>query len=156
MMGRMSELELRTTIAAPVDECFDLSLSVDAHTSSMGPSGERAVAGVTQGRMGPGDVVSWRARHFGLPFMMTSAITAYARPGRFVDEQVSGPFRSWWHEHTFHADDNGATLMVDRVRFEAPLGPLGRLAESVVLERYMTQLLTQRNTWLKATLEAQR
>ena len=42
--------------------------------------------------MSLGQTVTWQARHFGLPFRMTSKITEYERPTHFVDEQVSGPF----------------------------------------------------------------
>jgi ligand-binding SRPBCC domain-containing protein len=151
----MPTLRLETVVRAPVEDCFDLSLSVDAHTASMGRSGERAVAGVTSGRMALGDTVTWQARHFGLSFRMTSRIVAWDRPARFVDEQVAGPFRSWSHEHTFTAVDEG-TLMVDVARFEAPYGALGRAAEGLVLTRYMTRLLAQRNEWLRQELELPR
>jgi len=104
--------------------------------------------------MGLGDTVTWRARHFGLPFEMTSAITAYERPHRFVDEQQRGPFQSWWHEHTFDALDPHHTLMTDEIAFRSPLGPLGAIVDRVVLGRYMPHLIRQRNQWLKATLES--
>ena len=151
----MPTVRLETLLRAPVEDCFDLSLSVDAHTASMGPSGERAVAGVTSGLMGPGDTVTWRARHFGLRFRMTSRITAWDRPWRFVDEQVSGPFRSWHHEHVFTPVPDG-TLMVDVARFQAPYGVLGRTAEALVLTRYLPLLLAQRNEWLARELEGPR
>jgi hypothetical protein len=44
--------------------------------------------------------------------------------------------------------------MTDVVEFQSRLGPLGSLAERLVLDRYMPHLLRQRNTWLKAALEA--
>jgi len=147
-------IRLETVIAAPVGDCFDLSLSVDAHTASMRASGERAVSGVTSGVMTLGDTVTWRARHFFIVFRMTCAITEYQFPGRFVDEQLRGPFRRWRHEHTFAATANGATVMTDVVEFDSPLGPLGSLADRLVLDRYMPHLVRQRNTWLKTTLEA--
>ena len=146
-------LRLETMIAAAPAACFDLSLSVDAHTSSMSASSEQAVAGVTSGVMALGDAVTWRARHFGLRFQMTSRISAYERPRRFVDEQVRGPFATWWHEHTFAAVDSGGTLMVDVVRFMLPFGPLGTVAERLVVGSYLTDLLQQRNAWLKNELE---
>ena len=149
----MPSLRLETLIAAPVGDVFDLSLSVDAHTSSMSASGERVVGGVASGAMALGDTVTWRARHFGVAFRMTSAITAYDRPVRFVDEQVRGPFAAWWHEHGFTDAGDGRTLMVDVVRFRSPLGPLGRLVDAVVLERYLTRLLRERNEWLTRELE---
>jgi ligand-binding SRPBCC domain-containing protein len=146
---------LRTTIHAPAEACFDLSLSVDAHTASMGSSGERAVAGVTRGVMGPGDTVTWQARHFGVRFRMTSAITAYERPHRFVDEQQRGPFGAWWHEHRFALREDGSTEMTDVVVYRSPFGLLGRAVDALVLQRYVTRLLQTRNAWLRAELEQQ-
>lgn len=146
-------VRLETTIAATPAACFELSLSVDGHAASMSNSGEQPVAGVTSGHMTLGDTVTWRARHFGIAFRMTSVISALERPHRFVDEQLRGPFGSWWHEHTFSELDHGGTLMVDVVRFRAPLGLLGSMAERLVLNAYMTRLLRQRNDWLKRTLE---
>jgi hypothetical protein len=67
-----------------------------------------------------GDTVTWRARHFGITFRMTSAITEYQRPTRFVDEQQHGPFQRWWHEHTFEPVPDGKTLMIDVVEFGSP------------------------------------
>jgi len=146
---------LTTEIPAAPEACFALSLSVDAHTASMRRSGERAVAGVTSGVMGPGDTVTWRARHFGVPIRMTSRISAHDAPHRFVDEQVAGPFRRWWHEHRFEGTPGG-TRMTDTVEFAAPAGALGRWVERLVLTRYMTRLLRTRNDWLVATLTAPR
>jgi ligand-binding SRPBCC domain-containing protein len=148
----MPELVLTTEIDAPLAACFALSLSVDAHTSSMESSGERIVAGISSGSMTLGDTVTWQARHFGVPFRMTSKITEHEPPARFVDEQTSGPFAHWWHEHRFE-DSDGRTMMTDIVRYRSPAGPLGRLVDRIALKRYMSRLLAQRNAWLKQQLE---
>lgn len=150
----MPRFEIETEIAADPAQCFDLSLSVDAHAESMAASGERAVGGVTAGRMNLGDTVTWRARHFGIWFRMTSAITAYEFPWRFVDEQVRGPFTRWWHEHRFQENGHGGALMIDVIEFRSPGGPIGRLADRVVLARYMEKLIRQRNEWLQQSLES--
>lgn len=147
----MPIIRLETFAAAPPEACFELSLSVDAHTASMADSGERAVGPVTSGLLGAGDTVTWRARHFGIAFTMTSQIVEHDAPHRFVDEQVSGPFARWWHEHRFEPRDGG-TLMTDVVEFSSPLGPLGRAVDRVVLTSYMTRLLERRNAWLAAEL----
>jgi len=149
----MHVIRLETLIAAPIEACFELSLSVDAHAASMSGSREQAIAGVTSGALALGDTVTWRARHFGIPFPMTSAITAYEYPTRFVDEQVRGPFRRWWHEHTFESLDGGRIRMIDVAEFRSPVRPVGSLVDRFVLDRYMRQLLVQRNAWLKQTLE---
>lgn len=160
----MPSFELVTRIAAPPGCVFDASLDVDVHTASMADSGERAVGGVAAGGMRLGDTVTWRARHFGVWWRMTSAITAYDRPGFFVDEQQRGPFRRWRHEHHFAADDaatengsaNGSgTVMRDVVEFTSPLGILGRAVDALVLRRYMAKLIAERNAHIKTLVEAE-
>ena len=70
-----STFTLVTESAHSLEELFDLSLDIDAHVASMSESKERAVAGVTTGRIGLGETVTWRARHFGVWFTMTSEIS---------------------------------------------------------------------------------
>lgn len=132
-------------------ELFDLARDIDAHLGSQADAGERAVAGVISGLIGLGEDVTWKARHLGVRFTMTSRVTAFERPHRFVDEQIRGPFRSFRHEHVFEPDDDDAgCVMIDRIRFEAPFGPLGRLVERVLLERYLRRLIEDRGRYLAA------
>jgi ligand-binding SRPBCC domain-containing protein len=112
---------------------------------------KQAVAGVTSGLLALGDWVTWRAKHFGIRFRLTSTVTAWDRPVRFVDEQTRGPFASWWHEYRFEPA-GGGTRMVDTVVFASPLGPIGRLVDFVVLGRYMCCLIERRNAWIQREL----
>ncbi|OFI39288.1 cyclase [Arthrobacter sp. SW1] len=153
----------RTFLPMPPGQAFDLSRSVDAHVGSMAKSGERAVAGVTSGLIGLGETVTWRAKHFGLPILMTSRITQFSYPDSFTDEQQRGPFRAFRHVHEFLPDDSGqdgsgqdgsgpdggGTLMIDHVEFTAPFGVLGRLVEKAFLGRYMQYLIEERNRYLQ-------
>jgi ligand-binding SRPBCC domain-containing protein len=143
----MVTIELEMFVAAPPERVFDLSRSVDLHLRASGETGEEAVGGRTSGLMELGDTVTWRARHFGIRQHLTSRITGYERPRWFRDEMVRGAFASLVHDHWFDAE-NGGTRMRDRFVFAAPLGLLGRLAERLVLRRYMTRLLVDRNTVL--------
>ncbi len=147
------EFESVTEIGAPVATVFDLSLDIDAHLESMAASGERAIRGVTTGTIGLGEEVTWRATHFGVPFTMTSRVTELDRPHRFVDEQVRGPFRRFRHVHQFRETGAG-TEMVDRLRFDAPLGPIGDVVERLILARYLHRLIVERGRFLKSAAEA--
>lgn len=136
--------ERTTHLDRPPDVAFHTSLDVTFHTDSMAESGEQVVGGITSGVMGLGDTVTWRARHFGLWWEMSTIVSAYEPPRYFVDEQVKGPFKSYRHEHYF-VDEVGGTCMRDIVEFAAPFGPLGLVAERLVLRRYMTALIDLRN-----------
>lgn len=142
-----------TRIRAPIERVFDLSLDLDMHAASMASSHERAIAGVTTGRLGLGEEVTWRARHLGVTWTLTSRVTELDRPARFVDEQARGPFARFRHVHTFVAD-GPVTVMTDFVEFAAPLGVVGRLAERLVLARYLPRLIDQRNRHLANAAEA--
>lgn len=132
----MAGFLLITQIAAPTEICFDLSRSIDLHVESMVASKERAVAGVTSGLISAGQEVTWEARHLGVLWRMTSRITEFDPPRRFVDEMVRGPFSSFRHEHLFEAGGSG-TRMTDVVRFRTRLGPLGDAPAGIYLRRLM-------------------
>lgn len=144
-----SSFECTTRTSLGKEELFDLSRSIDTHKESMAHSREQAVAGVTSGLICLGEEVTWRAWHFGVPLKMTSRITEMEAPDYFVDEQIRGPFRSFRHVHAF-SEDGGGTVMVDRIEFAAPFGPLGRAVERLVLTRYLRNLIEQRNRHLSA------
>lgn len=146
-----SSFTLVTRTAVPVEQLFDVALSIDEHVASMDQSHEQAIGGVTAGAIGLGETVTWRARHFGIWFTMTSQVTSLERPDRFVDEQVRGPFRSFHHEHSF-SRDGANTVMVDTLTIASPI--FGRLAERVVLVPYLRRLIRARNHYLLTTLGA--
>jgi ligand-binding SRPBCC domain-containing protein len=149
----MPIISLKTIIHAPVVICFDLSRNIDLHTISTRQTGERAVAGVTSGLIGLGETVTWRARHFGVWQHLTSKITEYARPNYFVDEMVQGAFNRFRHEHHFKQMD-GSTIMTDVFDYSSPFGALGKLADVLILKKYMTRLLEERNKVIKDYAES--
>jgi ligand-binding SRPBCC domain-containing protein len=149
----MPVIELITRIEAPMERVFDLSLSIDLHAQSAAATGERAVAGVMSGLIGPGQEVTWRARHFGIWQSLTVRITAFERPVHFADEMLRGAFQRMEHHHHFAAE-SGGTLMRDVFSFQSPLGILGRIADFVFLKRYMRNFLIERNRVIKTAAES--
>jgi ligand-binding SRPBCC domain-containing protein len=147
------EIQAETFIAAPRKRVFDLSRSIDLHQRSTERTRERAVGGRTSGLIGLDESVTWRARHLGVTQHLTSRITGCERPRWFRDEMVRGAFAWMEHDHWFDEVDGG-TLLRDDFRFAAPLGPLGRIAETLVLRRYMTRFLEERNAVIKQVAES--
>jgi ligand-binding SRPBCC domain-containing protein len=145
-------IDITTQISAPIQRVFDLSRSVDLHAASTAQSGERAVAGVTSGLMSLGQEVTWRARHFGIWQCLTSRITAFDPPTHFRDSLVRGAFRRFDHDH-FFSQRGEITTMRDVFDFQSPLGILGRIADYLVLTRYLRHFLTTRNATIKKAAE---
>ena len=144
-----------TVIHAPIERCFDLARSVEVHLEGNIHCGESAVAmrGVTSGLIGMGERVTWRAKHFGVWHNLTSEITAMDRPNYFRDTMIQGAFRLMNHDHFFRRVSDSETEMRDVFCFAAPLPVLGRVAEIVVLRRYMQDLLRERNAVIRDVAE---
>ena len=91
-----------------------------------------------------GAVLDLSVRWLGGRLAWRSYIREYDPPYRFVDVQVRGPYARWEHRHRF-VEDDGATLVEDRVTYRLPLGALGRLAHALVVGRQL------RATWIYRT-----
>jgi ligand-binding SRPBCC domain-containing protein len=149
----MPRIVLITEIYADIRIVFDLCRSVDLHIISTEQTNEEAIAGKTSGLIELNESVTWRAKHFGIYQKLTSKITEFDRPNYFADEMVNGAFKRFKHEHHF-AESNGGTIMTDYFDYESPFGILGKLADKILLEKYMTQLLRKRNLAIKAFAES--
>ena len=145
----MPIITLETKVKASIDVCFDLSRSIDLHQISTADTKEKAIGGVTTGLIQLNETVTWQAVHFGITQQLTSKITAFHPLYHFRDEQVKGAFKYFTHDHYFETQ-NDVVVMKDVFDFESPLGILGKLANAMVLKRYMTNLLVKRNAIIKA------
>lgn len=151
----MVQIHTTSQIRAPIERVFDLARSIDFHCVSLADTGEEAVAGRTSGLIELGESVTWRARHFGVRQHLTSRISAFDRPRYFQDTMVRGAFAWMVHEHYFDPAPDGGIILRDELRFAAPLGILGRVAERLVLRQYMTRFLEGRNAVLKRVAESE-
>lgn len=148
----MAQFELETVIAATRAEVFAASLDPELHVRSMAAHGETMLEAPEGGEFREGSTVTWRARHFGIPFRLRSVVFDIDPPRGFRDRQVRGPFASFLHVHEFAEHPQG-TLMRDVVTFRSPFGPLGRLVDAVFLREYMRRLIAARNRTIVAELE---
>jgi len=81
--------------------------------------------------MREGTLIDYKLRLFGFPILWKTRISSWEPPWRFVDEQVSGPYRTWIHQHLFTRAGE-RTLMEDVVHYRLPFQPFGELAHALV------------------------
>lgn len=82
--------------------------------------------------MAAGTRIDYRLHLYGVPFSWQTEISVWEPGKRFVDRQVSGPYRLWEHEHEFEALGPQRTRVEDLVRYALPLEPIGRLAHPII------------------------
>lgn len=149
----MGQITLTTHINNSRQVCFDLSTSIDLHKLSTKHTQEEAIDGIQTGLIKLNEHVTWRAKHFGFWFQLTTRITEFNPPEYFVDEMTSGPFKSMRHEHIFQSVE-GITVMTDKFEFKSPLGLLGKIADKLIIDKYLRVLLIKRNKMIKEFAES--
>ena len=102
--------------------------------------------------MREGALIEYRLRLHGLPISWLTRIEEWVPGERFVDVQLSGPYRLWHHTHEFRPLPGGGTLMTDTVRYALPFGPLGCLAHRVLVRRDLERIFDFRERAVPARL----
>jgi ligand-binding SRPBCC domain-containing protein len=94
--------------------------------------------------MGAGTLIEYRLKLHRVPVRWRTRIEAWQPPHRFVDAQIRGPYSLWEHTHTFSEDGPGATIIEDQVRYAIPFGPLGALANRLLVQRDLRRIFDYR------------
>jgi len=150
----MPVIKIEIEINAPIERVFDLARCIDLHEESMSKTNEKAIAGVTKGLINLGETVTWQATHFGVRQNLTSKITEFDRPVHFQDVMIKGAFERFTHDHFFEQKDSNV-LMRDIFDYASPFWILGKIADALFLEKYMKNLLIERNLLIKKIAESE-
>lgn len=136
------ELRARTVIDASLDQTF----AFFSKAANLGVITPAAMSFSILGQVPPmamGAMIDYRVRVGPLPVRWRTRITTWEPGRRFADLQEKGPYRFWWHEHTFHAD-GPRTVMEDRVYYTPPLGLFGRLANRFFIRSTLRRIFQYR------------
>lgn len=143
-MASIHILERRQRVELPIDEAF--AFYGDARNLELitPPWVGFEVTTPAPIEMGVGTLIEYRLRLHRVPVQWRTRIEAWEPPHRFVDAQIKGPCSLWEHTHTFEADSPGATIIEDRIRYAIPFGPLGNLADRLLVRRDLRQIFDYR------------
>jgi len=68
----------------------------------------------------------------------------HIRPEKsFVDEQRLGPYRFWYHYHEISSVNDGVKF-ADRVAYQMPFGPLGKIVHAMIVQRQLQHIFAFR------------
>ncbi len=93
----------------------------------------------------PGMIITYTVTP--IPFIKTNWATEITQVDPlhyFVDEQRFGPYKFWHHKH-FFTEAGGKTQVKDLVHYSLPFGPIGRLANPLLVSRKLDLIFDYRN-----------
>lgn len=150
----MGFIERSVELAAPIERVFAFHLDT-RNAAKISPPDTQVVRVEGEFPLVEGAEVRLTVRQRPLPFAQTwrIRIERVSEPTAVVDVMLSGPFAAWRHEHLFADLGDGRTRMTDRVSYRAPLGPLGALADRLVLHRLLERSFRIRHELTRAVFE---
>ena len=90
--------------------------------------------------MYPGMIITYKVSpFFGVKMNWMTEITHVKENEYFVDEQRSGPYALWHHQHHFK-EVKGGVLMTDILNYAIPYGIIGRVVNRLVVEKQVRQI----------------
>ena len=121
------KLSARQLVPIPLEEAWAF-FSDPGNLSVMTPSSlAMKVTSSPPAEMYAGLIVTYTMSPLPIGFLRAEWVTEITQvqpPMFFVDEQRSGPYRLWHHEHHFQEVEGGAEIR-DLIHYQLPFGPLG-------------------------------
>lgn len=81
----------------------------------------------------------------GVKLQWATEITTIMEEDYFIDHQLSGPYKTWHHQHFFKTIEGGTELK-DIVHYELPMGFLGKLAHHLLIKNKLKQIFAHRKS----------
>jgi ligand-binding SRPBCC domain-containing protein len=155
-MPGMSLFERSCVVRAPVADVFAFHLDT-RNAARIAPRTLPVVAVRGSFPLAEGDEVEVVVRLWPTPLRQTWRVEAerVVAPTLVVDRMLAGPFRSWVHQHRFEDLGDGTTRLTDHVDYHLPFGPLGSLADALLLRRLLGRLFRHRQARTRELLEAE-
>ncbi len=94
----------------------------------------------------------FRPRYFPKVLSWTFVVEAVIPDTAIVDVTLSAPFPYWRHEHRVRRIGPMRALLIDRVQYAPPFGPLGRLAGGVI-DRRLGRMFDERQRITRELME---
>ncbi|MDE1726795.1 MAG: hypothetical protein KGH89_05965 [Thaumarchaeota archaeon] len=76
----------------------------------------------------------------------------YLRPYEYIDEMISGRFKTWKHIHKFNKINDNRTEIIDQIDFQLHYGFVGKFFENYVMNQ-LTEIFEYRKRATKVELE---
>ncbi|WP_233276774.1 SRPBCC family protein [Mucilaginibacter paludis] len=95
-------------------------------------------------KMYPGMLISYKVSPvLGIKMNWVTEITHVKDLEYFIDEQRTGPYAMWHHEHHFK-EIKGGVHMTDILTYAIPYGIIGQIANAVLVEKEVKNIFAYR------------
>ncbi len=147
----MQQFSYSSWIDAPVRVVFGFHERPGAF-EKLAPPGRRIEILSRKGGIETGARIEFRTRVGPVPVRWLALHVEYEKDRFFVDEQIRGPFKKWYHRHEF-TEERGGTRLTDSIRFSMRGGWPADLLLGPLVKRELKRMFTVRHAVTRAECE---
>ena len=139
------QFERKQLLHSSVEEVWDF-ISSPANLKEITPGymGFDIISENLPDKMYPGMIICYRVKPlFGIPVTWVTEITQVVEKKYFIDQQRSGPYALWHHQHFIEKSEDGI-LMTDIISYKPPLGFLGKIANKLFIRKKLEEIFNYR------------
>ncbi len=144
----MYALETRVEVDAPIERVFDFFARPE-NLGALTPAGMSWDVQRAPGHIEEGSELEYSIRVGPVPMRWKARIAEWHPDEGFVDAQIGGPYKSWWHEHRFQRSADDRTVVTDRVLYAPPWGMVGRVAHRAFVRRQLEDIFGFRDAAIR-------
>lgn len=137
-------------IPANLDRVWNF-ISAPANLKKITPAnmGFEITSGNAGASMYEGMIISYHVKPvFNIKTLWVTEITHVVPKKYFVDEQRIGPYKMWHHQHKLE-EINGGVLMTDIISYQPPMGFLGKIANTILIQNELKKIFDFRTKALE-------
>ena len=120
LTGNIYQLTTQSVVNRAIEETFNFFASAENLNKITPLWLHFKIISDTPIQMGIGTIIEYRLKLRGFPIKWVSEIPIWQPTFRFVDQQKSGPYRYWHHEHLLEKHDKNSTRVKDIVTYKVP------------------------------------
>tara|TARA_Y100000766_G_C18757706_1_gene531781 strand:+ start:309 stop:806 length:498 start_codon:yes stop_codon:yes gene_type:complete len=143
--GGLYTLQVKYKINTNISEAWTFFTRADNIERIMPPELNFNVTSSKPTNIYEGKIITFNTKI--IPFYSTnivSEITKISYEKYFVDQQISGPYKIWHHEHHFKKTENNTTIIIEKIKYKLYLHPFSRIIHKLLVKNKLINIFKYR------------
>lgn len=145
--GGLYEIYTKFEVNTNINETWDFFTNVKNISKIMPKELNFNVTSKTSKKLYEGEIITFRTKIPHIPLLTTNIISEIKKISTkeyFIDQQISGPYKIWHHEHHFKKSKNNTTIISEKIHYKLHFHPFSRVLHKLFIRRQIVNLFQYR------------
>lgn len=143
--GGLYTLQIKYEVNTNISEAWTFFTKVNNIEQIMPPELNFNVTSSKPTNIYEGKIITFNTKI--IPFYNTNIISEIIKISHekyFIDQQISGPYKIWHHEHHFKKTRNNTTIIIEKIKYKLYLHPFSRIIHKLFVKNKLINIFKYR------------